>query len=84
MNQKEEGFLGGFLVLGFAIFIIGFLAGVITAFMAVSVGPATLEVIIFVFGFMIGMVVAFAILRVIRSRELARRSRKQVSSPFIR
>jgi uncharacterized membrane protein YqaE (UPF0057 family) len=64
MNLKEEGFLGGFLVLAFALFIVGFLAGVVTAFYSVSTEPATLTFLVFIFGFMTGLV-AFAIVRVI-------------------
>ena len=74
MNPKEEGFLGGFLVLGFAIFIVGFLAGVVAAFISVSTEPATLTALVFIFGLMTG-VVTFAILQVIaKSRKLARHS----------
>ena len=58
-------------MLGFVIFIVGFLAGVVAAFISVSTEPATLEFIVFVFGFMTG-IVTVAILRVIvKSRELA-------------
>ena len=72
MNPKEEGFLGGFLVLGFAIFIVGFLAGVVTAFISISTEPATLTALVFIFGFMTG-VVTFAILQaMIKSRKLTR------------
>jgi uncharacterized protein (DUF983 family) len=73
MNQKEEGFLGGVLVLGFALFIVGFLAGVVAAFVSISAEPAWLELIIFVFGLMTG-IVALAIMQVIvKSRKFARR-----------
>jgi hypothetical protein len=72
MYLKEEGFLGGFLVLGFAIFIVGFLAGVVTAFVSVSAEPATLEFIIFVFGFITGMVTVAILLAIIKSRKLTR------------
>jgi ABC-type Co2+ transport system permease subunit len=64
MNLREEGFLGGFLVLGFAIFIAGFLAGLVTAFISVSTEPTMLALIVFIFGFMTG-IVTVAILRVI-------------------
>jgi len=74
MNQKEEGFLGGFLVLGFAILIVGFLAGLVTAFISVSMKPATLEFIIFVFGFVTGMVTVAIVLAIVRSRKLTRHS----------
>jgi hypothetical protein len=74
MNPKEEGFLGGLFVLGFAIFIVGFLAGVVAAFISVSAEPTTLVFIVFILGFMTG-IVTVAILRVIvKSRELTRHS----------
>jgi uncharacterized protein (DUF983 family) len=75
MNLGEKGFLGGFLVLGFAIFIVGFLAGLVAAFISVSTEPTTLLFMVFVFGFMTG-IVTIAILRVIiKSRKLASDSR---------
>jgi hypothetical protein len=74
MNLKEEGFLGGFLVLGFAIFIVGFLAGVVTAFISVSAESVTLEFMVFVFGFMTGMVTVAILLVIVKSRRLARHS----------
>jgi hypothetical protein len=74
MNAKEGGFIGGFLVLGFAIFIVGFLAGLVTAFISVSTEPATLEFMIFVFGFMTGMAAVAIILAIVRSRKLTRHS----------
>ena len=72
MNQKEEGLLGGFLVLGFAIFIVGFLAGVVAAFVSVSAEPTTLELIIFVFGLMTGMVTLAIMLMIAKSRKFTR------------
>jgi membrane-bound ClpP family serine protease len=53
----KEGFMGGFLVFGFAIFIVGFLTGML-AFIMMPLTPnseATVF-IIFVFGFITGMV----------------------------
>jgi len=73
MNPKKEGFLGGFLVLGFAIFIVGFLAGVVAAFISISTEPVTLTALVFIFGFMTG-VVTYAILQVVvKSRKSTRR-----------
>ena len=66
--------MGGFLVLGFAILIVGFLAGVVTAFVSVGMQPATLEFIIFVFGFVTGMVTVAIVLAIVRSRKLTRHS----------
>jgi len=53
----EKGFLGGFLVLGFALFVIGFLTGML-AFGLTQVTPefANMGVLIFMLGFMAGMV----------------------------
>ena len=52
----EKGFLSGFLILGFAIFIAGFLTGML-AFTVVHVSSdlATLGLMIFVLGFVVGM-----------------------------
>jgi len=72
MNPEKEGSLGGFLVLGFAIFIVGFLAGLVTAFVSASTEPATLEFIVFILGFAMGMVAVAIILVIRRSRKLTR------------
>jgi hypothetical protein len=74
MNPEKKGFLGGFLVLGFAIFIVGFLAGLVSAFISASTEPAALEFIVFIFGFMTGMVAVAIILVILRSRKLTRHS----------
>ena len=74
MNAKEGGLIGGFLVLGFAIFIVGFLAGLVTAFISVSTEPATLEFMVFIFGFMTGMVAVAITLVIVRSRRVTRHS----------
>jgi uncharacterized membrane protein len=52
----EKGFLGGFLVLGFALFIAGFLTGML-AFAAVQVSSdlTTLGIIVFLLGFVVGI-----------------------------
>jgi 4-amino-4-deoxy-L-arabinose transferase-like glycosyltransferase len=74
MNSEKEGFLGGFLVLGFAIFIVGFLAGVVTAFISASTESATLEIIVFAFGFVAGAVTASILLIIVKSRKLTKHS----------
>ena len=65
VNLKKEGFLGGLLVLAFAIFIVGFLAGVVAAFVTVSTEPTTLAFLIFVFGFVTGIVTVVLLLLII-------------------
>jgi hypothetical protein len=53
---SENGFLGGFLILGFAIFIAGFLTGMLAfAVVHVSSDLATLGLMVFVLGFVVGM-----------------------------
>jgi len=61
----EKSFMGGFLVLGFAIFIAGFLTGML----AIALIPAepectTLGFMFFILGLIIGMV-AIALLQII-------------------
>jgi hypothetical protein len=52
----EKGFLGGFLVLGFVIFVVGFLTGML-ALVVVSVGRdiTSIGVMLFALGFILGM-----------------------------
>jgi len=75
MNLKEEGFLGGFLVLGFVIFIVGFLAGMVAiAFIPVNAESTTLAFMVFIFGFITGMVTVALLLVIVKLRELTRKS----------
>jgi hypothetical protein len=51
----EKGFLGGFMVLGFGLFIVGFLTGMLSlAVLNVTPDFATLGLLIFAFGFIVG------------------------------
>jgi hypothetical protein len=63
----EKGFLGGFLVLGFALFIVGFLTGML-ALAVLNVTPdfATLGFLIFAIGFIVGMLTIALTLVIIR------------------
>ena len=63
----EKGFLGGFLVLGFALFITGFLTGML-ALAVLNVTPdfATLGVLIFAVGFIAGMLTVSLTLVVVK------------------
>jgi hypothetical protein len=71
MNLREKGFLGGFLVLGFVIFIVGFLAGMVAiAFIPVNAESTTSAFIVFIFGFMTGLVTVAILLMIVKSRKL--------------
>jgi len=75
MNVKEEGFIGGFLVLGFAIFIIGFLTGMLAiAFIPVKADFTTLACIALIFGFITGMLTTALLLVIVKLREFTRKS----------
>jgi hypothetical protein len=73
MNLKKEGFIGGFLVLGFVIFIVGFLAGMVTiAFIPVNAESTAGAFMVFIFGFITGMVTVALLLVIIKLRESAK------------
>ncbi|MDH5754016.1 MAG: hypothetical protein OEY95_02235 [Candidatus Bathyarchaeota archaeon] len=75
MNLKEEGFIGGFLVLGFVIFIVGFLTGMLAiAFIPVKADLTTLSFMVFIFGFITGMVTVALLLVIVKLRELTSKS----------
>ncbi|NWF87670.1 hypothetical protein HXY32_07695 [Candidatus Bathyarchaeota archaeon] len=55
--QVKQISIGGFLVLGFAIFIAGLLTGIVAvALMPVRSDQTVIELIIFIFGFITGIV----------------------------
>jgi hypothetical protein len=71
MDVKKEGFASSLLVLGFSIFIIGFLTGMIAiAFIPVKPDVATLTLMVFIFGFLTGMITIALILVILKLREL--------------
>ena len=71
----KKGFIGGFLVLGFVIFIVGFLAGMVAiAFIPVSADSTTLSFMVFMFGLITGMVTVALLLVIIKLRELTKHS----------
>lgn len=75
MDLKKEGFIGGFLVLGFVIFIVGFLAGMVAiSFIPVNAEYTTLAFIVFIFGFIAGMVTVALLLMIVKLRELTRKA----------
>lgn len=75
MNVKEERFIGGFLVLSFVIFIVGFLTGMLAvAFIPVTSDFTALAFMVFIFGFITGMVTIALLLVILKTRELTRES----------
>jgi len=71
----EKGFIGGFLVLGFVIFIAGFLTGMLAiALIPVGTDITTLGFMVFIFGFITGMVTIALVLVLVRLSELTRKS----------
>ena len=73
MNVKEEGFLGGFLVLGFVIFIVSFLSGMLAiAFVPVNQDFGILAAVVLIFGFMAGVLTIALLLIIVKLRQLAR------------
>jgi len=75
MDLKKEGFIGGFLLLGFVIFMVGFLAGMVAiSFIPVNAESTTLAFIVFIFGFITGMVTVALLLVIVKLRELTRHS----------
>lgn len=70
----KEGFLSGFLVLGFTIFIVGFLTGML-AFIMMPISPnaEATGFIIFVFGFVTGLVTIALVLVIIKLTQLTRK-----------
>jgi len=68
-----RGFMGGFLVLGFAIFLVGLLAGMLSiAFLQVEPDSSGLWVMVFMFGFLCGAVasaITLIAIRLLRSHE---------------
>lgn len=75
MSWAKEGFIGGFLVLGFAVFIVGFLTGMLAiAFIPVGSDFTILAIIVFAFGLVTGMVTVALLLVIVKLRELARKT----------
>lgn len=68
--EVKKGFFGGFLVLGFVIFIAGLLTGVLgTLLVALKLDSATLFMV-FSLGFIIGMIVVVLIWMFVKFTEL--------------
>jgi xanthosine utilization system XapX-like protein len=74
--QVDKGFVAGFLVLGFAIFVVGFLTGLY----AVVVIPATPEaaslgILAFTVGVILGALLVAMIMVIMRFNEMIRSSK---------
>ena len=75
MNLRKEGFLGGFLVLAFVIFIVGFLTGTVAIeFIPINGDFTTLSFIVFILGFITGMVTIALSLFIVKLRELTKKT----------
>jgi len=63
----KEGFIGGFLILGFVVFIVGFLTGML-AIALIPVRPdfTALGFMVFTFGFITGMVTIALLLVIVK------------------
>jgi len=71
MAQKD-GFMGGFLVLGFVVFIAGFLVGMLAIMvMPVSADTTLLGLLFFVLGFVVGILAVGLIWLVFKRRKSA-------------
>jgi hypothetical protein len=74
MSVKED-FMGGFLVLGFVIFIVGFLAGILAlALIPVKPDFTALGFMVFMFGFITGMVAISLVLVAVKLTELTKKA----------
>jgi membrane protein implicated in regulation of membrane protease activity len=78
----EKGFLTGFLILGFAIFIAGFLTGMLAlAVLGVSSDLTTLELMIFALGFVAGIFIVGLTYMFMRWRK---KQRQNLSEPELK
>jgi len=73
MVDVKESFLGGFLVLGFALFLVGFLTGLLAFALMPSELDVTVEFMIFILGFLLGIVAIALALMVKRSTKLMKK-----------
>jgi len=79
--QVDKGFIAGFLVLGFAIFIFGFLTGLYSiAVIPATADAASLGILAFAVGVLLGALLVAMILTIIRFNEMAKAARSQANS----
>jgi hypothetical protein len=68
--RAERGFLGGFLILAFAVFIAGFLTGILSiAVLNFSLDAATLGFVYFVVGMLTGLIILVVVMTAWRIRK---------------
>jgi hypothetical protein len=70
----KKGFIGGFLVLGFVIFIVGFMTGMLTISLISAETDFTTTFMLFVLGFITGMLTIALVLVIMKLTELTRES----------
>jgi len=71
----ERGIMAGFLVLGFAIFIVGFLTGMVAIeVIPISADATTVGFMLFILGLVTGMLTVALVLAVIQFNELKKKS----------
>jgi hypothetical protein len=79
--QVDKGFIAGFLVLGFAIFILGFLTGLYSiVVIPATADAASLGILAFAVGVLLGALLVAMILTIIRFNEMAKAAKSQGSS----
>jgi len=73
--EVKKGFTSGFLILGFVIFIAGFLTGMLAiAIIPIGTDLTTLGLMFFILGFITGMVTIALVLVIQKLTELTRKS----------
>ena len=73
--EVKKGFTSGFLILGFVIFILGFLTGMLAiAIIPIGTDFTTLGLMFFILGFITGMVTIALVLVIQKLTELTRKS----------
>jgi hypothetical protein len=71
----KRGFVGGFLILGFSIFIVGFIAGILSIMLLQSKWDLTAQgFMVFIFGFLTGALMICLTWTIIKLNELEKES----------
>ena len=74
--QVDRGFIAGFLVLGFAVFVVGFLVGLYSiAVIPATADAASLGVLAFAVGLVAGALIVAMIVAIMRFNEIAKSSK---------
>jgi len=73
--QFERGFRGGFLVLTFVVFVVGFLTGMLAvALIPIGTDLTALGFMIFALGFVSGMLTIALVLMTVKTAELTKKT----------